>query len=162
MRTQAAAWLLGATLCVAAAIVVIVVLQPHWQAREGDWMSGGILVLVACALGAQAAFRRANRDSSPADDFEASLLDDLDSLRQSRLMLEEMAAKLEDARRRDLLDADAARSVEQLQASLEQQQGSAQFLDEHARVLRRNLRLARLLAWVAGAILTLILLELDR
>jgi hypothetical protein len=162
MRPQAAAWLLASALCVAVAIVAIVVLQPHWQAREVDWMFGGIAVQVACALGAQAAFGRANRDASLVDDVEGGLLEKLDSLRESRRMLKQMAATLEDARRRDLLDADAARSVEQLRASLEQRNDSAQFLDEHARVLRRNLRLAKVLAWVVGAIAALTLLELRR
>ena len=159
MRPAAAAWLAASTLSIGAAIVTIIVMRPHWQAREVDWMVGGAVVLVALAAALQACFRRANRGSSLfARDVSGEILGRIDELRENRQLLEESATALEALRRADLLDADDARSLDQLNASLDND--AARQLDEHARILRRDLQLANVLAWTLGAIATLLLLEM--
>jgi hypothetical protein len=152
-------WLVASALSIGLAVVAIVVVKPHWLAREVGWMLGGAVALAACGASVQASFRRANQGSPPLlDDFEGRLLGHLDDARESRRLLASMAVDLE--AQREHMDAEGVRSLDELRASLASQEATARFLDERALVLRRNLRLAVVATWVAGAIAALGLLEM--
>ena len=152
-----AAWLAASALCVAAAVVVLVVLKAHWLARELPWMLGGALALVACFALAQACYRHAYRDAPHPHDVEAVLLRQIEDLQESRRLLRD-ARKTLDAHRH-LLDEEGAGAVDDLLASGDPRDDAMPALDAHARRFKRNRRIGVALAWIVGMGATLALLE---
>jgi hypothetical protein len=162
VRLRAIAWLVASALCIGAAIVAIMVLKPHWQARELDWMLGGGAVLVACMFATQACFRRANRGPVPwVRDFEGELLERIEDTRELGHLQDQTAAALEGLD--EMLDTEGAHAVRQLRASLAGRDRTAErVLEDHSRRMRRSRGLARLLAWAAALATAVVLLELRR
>jgi uncharacterized protein YhaN len=158
VRPAAAAWALASALSVGAGMVVVIVLQPHWQARELDWMLGGAAALVACVLATQACFRLANRLSPPAErDIQSRIQQMHDDLDEGRRSLEAMAEQLE--AQRELMDPATAKSLDDLRQSLHQRAIDA---GERERRQRRERRPKVLVAWIVGIVVAVVLLEMRR
>jgi hypothetical protein len=154
-RYIAVSALVASALCVGATGVGLVVLKPHWQAREPGWMLGGAALLFACVVAARACFRFANRHAPrPEHDVQAraqQLLGQFDEYKRSA----HAAADSMEAHR-DLMGPEAAQALDTLRATLHQWDvDSAQ----QARERSRRHRVTTVVAWTVGIVMALLLLE---